>query len=197
MKRIFSLVMLVIALLLTGCASQSNMRTLLPEQNYHLGAGDTVRVHVYGVENLDQTFSIPTSGVIRFPYLGNIKVSGKTLNQVENIITAGLKGKYVLNPMVSVNMIQYRSYFVFGQVETPDHYPYMPGMTVEKAIAIAGGYTDRAQRSGGICGMCGIPGISGSGISVRLAKNNKLIHNVSLTSAINPGDTIIVAQSFF
>ncbi len=182
MKRFLFLATLMMALLLSGCADRSNTHTLLPAQNYHLGAGDSIRVHVYGVENLDQTFNVPTSGLIRFPYLGNIKVAGKTLNQVENIITKGLKGKYVLNPMVSVNMIQYRSYFVFGQVETPDHYPYMPGMTVEKAIAVAGGYTDRADRDD---------------ISVRLAKNNKLIHNVSLTSAINPGDTIIVAQSFF
>lgn len=180
MKRIFSLMILAATLVLSGCASQAT-KTLLPATNYHLGGGDTIRVHVYGVENLDQTFNIPPDGVIRFPYLGNMKVAGKTINQVENTIINGLKGKYVLNPMVSVNVIQYRSFYVFGEVETPSHYQYEPGMTVQKAIALAGGFTDRAERDG---------------IDVRLA-NNKLIKNVSMTSAVNPGDTVIVAQSFF
>ena len=180
MKRTLFCLMAFLLLLTAGCAQQAAITLTVPT-TYALGAGDAIKVNVYGAEGLNQSFNIPPSGDINLPYIGNINVIGKTLLQVEKIINQGLKGKYVLNPMASVDIAHYRSFFVFGQVQTPNHYQYMPNMTVEKAIALAGGFTDRANRDD---------------ISVRLA-NNTLIHHVSMTSAVGPGDTVIIAQSFF
>lgn len=149
---------------------------------YTLGPGDHISIEVFGEASMSMKFQLSQSGVLNFPYIGNVVLIGKTLAQVESDITNRLKDGYILNPMVSVNIINFRKIYVTGEVASPNGYEYQPGLTIEQAIALAGGFTDRADRDD---------------IDIRLASSKELLDDVERTQAIYPGDTIIVGQSFF
>ena len=152
--------------------------------DYLLGTGDTISIQVHGEEDLSFKTRIGGDGTIRYPFLGDIKVIGRTVAQVRWLIADGLKGDYLDDPSVNVSVIEYRPFFILGEVKKPQHYPYQPGLTVRQAIAIAGGMTERA---------------SDEKIELKRFVNGELtvIQNVQLDMAIEPGDTITIAQSFF
>lgn len=151
-------------------------------QDYHLGTGDMIDIIVHGEPDMSMKLKISKAGVVNFPYIGEITLTGKTPSQVEADIENRLRGDYLLNPMVTVNLAEFRKIYVSGEVEQPNGYEYQPNLTVEQAIALAGGFTDRADRKD---------------INIRVASNHELIKKVELTHLIQPGDTIIVEQSFF
>lgn len=124
------------------------------ERNYTLDAGDQVRIVVYefdtpqrnaltGVEEY-QVYDVSVDGYISLPVLGPINVRAKTVRQVERMIASRLRGNIVREPMVAVQVMAYRPVFVAGAVKSGGQYPFTPGLTVESAVAIAGGYTVRA-----------------------------------------------------
>ncbi|WP_246019465.1 polysaccharide biosynthesis/export family protein [Corallincola spongiicola] len=161
----------------------SNVLANSDPSGYRLGAGDEIRIHVFGEDDLSVETTLGKSGVVTYPYLGELKAVGKTTAELQAFITAGLKGDYLINPSVLVSITTYRPFYIYGEVKRPGGYPYQPGLTLERAVAIAGGFTERASTT-----------------KFMLSKENtqgqeKEIANLS--TEIKPGDTILVKDSFF
>src|SRR6188768_1325492 len=115
--------------------------------SYKLGSGDMITIRVLGEEDLKrERVKLSDAGTISFPVLGEIQVRGLTVGALEDYITKGLKGRYLLNPQVNVTIDEYRNFYVNGMVEKPGGYPFSPGLTVRKAITLAGGFKERASR---------------------------------------------------
>lgn len=153
------------------------------DNTYRLGAGDKIEISVYGEPDLSiDELNINTSGRFDYPYLGRLSALNKTPEQLKNEISIGLKGDYLIAPKVRVSVTEFRSIYVNGEVKQPGAYEYQPGLTVDKAIALAGGFTDRAARNKIYVTKSG-----------RADKANKY----ALTQTILPGDIIVIEQSFF
>ncbi|EHZ2742601.1 polysaccharide export protein [Vibrio vulnificus] len=150
--------------------------------DYHLGTGDKIEIIVYGEDDLSMKLKIGKAGLVNFPYIGEVKLTGRTPSEIETEIENRLRGDYLLNPMVTVNLESFRLFYISGEVEQPNGYEYQPRLTVEQAIAMAGGFTDRADKGD---------------INIRSGSTLELIEDVELTQPVNPGDTVIVEQSFF
>lgn len=152
-------------------------------QEYRLGIGDTVRVEVRDEPDLTIEAQIQADGSIKYPFLGTIGARGKTLSRLQQDITSGLRAGYLVSPDVRVRVVAYRPFYVTGQVVRPGGYPYLVGLTVEKAATIAGGFTDRASLR--------------SIYMVHEGQRQTQRQKVSLDAQVLPGDTIIVEESFF
>lgn len=150
---------------------------------YKLGAGDQIQIMVYGEADLTTKVKIEKSGVISFPFLADIKVVGLSTKDLETKITNGLRGDYLINPQVAVSIVMYRPFFIHGQVKRPGGYPFQEDLTLDKAIAIAGGLAARASKS--------------SWHITRLVAGEKMIFEANVASAILPDDIIEIEQSFF
>jgi len=151
--------------------------------NYRLGTGDNIRIQVFQEEDLSLETRISDTGSISYPFLGIIRVSGLTIAQLEDRITEGLKGDYLINPRVSVSVADYREFFVNGEVKKPGAYPYVPGLTVRKAISIAGGFEERADKDNLL--ILHEDNIKGKPIKI------------GIDARVRPGDILTVEQSFF
>lgn len=113
---------------------------------YKLGPGDKVRVTVFNEKDLSGDFDVSDQGLIALPLIGQVKVAGLTISQVEAIVTQKYGKDYLVDPHVTVEVLNYRPFFILGEVQKPGSYPYVSGMTVENAVALAGGYTPRANK---------------------------------------------------
>jgi polysaccharide export outer membrane protein len=116
-------------------------------QSYLLGAGDRMRITVFGEDRLSGEFTVNNVGQLSFPLIGNIDATGKTLAQVQATIHDRLASGYVNDPRVTAEFVNFRPYFVLGEVGRPGQFPYADGLTLRQAIAAAGGFTYRAKRS--------------------------------------------------
>ena len=146
---------------------------------YHLDAGDKLRVVVYGQDGLTNTYAIDAGGAITMPLIGAVAARGKTPAGLAADISAKLRNGYIREPSVAVEVETYRPFFILGEVAAPGQYPYVPNMSVESAVAIAGGFSPRAKRD-----------------SVTLTRNaGRGI--VPLGTSISPGDTILVGERWF
>ena len=116
------------------------------DASYQLDAGDKLRVVVYGQEGLTNTYAIDAGGSITMPLIGAVPARGRTPAGLPREIAAKLRHGYIREPSVAVEIEAYRPFFILGEVAAPGQYPYVPNMTVESAIAIAGGFSPRAQR---------------------------------------------------
>lgn len=151
--------------------------------NYVLDTGDEIQISVYDEPDLMIETVINDDGFINFPLIGSVLVSGKTTSQVQKLIYDGLLGDYLLNPSVQVDIITYRPFYIHGEVKKPGAYSYQPGMRIDQAVALAGGFTSRASESK---------------IYIKKSVSSEVTKkNVKLTTAISAGDTIIIEQSFF
>ena len=136
--------LLYFAAMLCGAAYAQQTPEL---STYRLASGDVISVRVLGEEDLKrEKVKLSDAGTMSFPVLGEIRVKGLTAGALEDYITRGLKGRYLLNPQVTVTIDEYRNFFVNGMVEKPGGYPFSPGLTVRKAITLAGGFKERASR---------------------------------------------------
>lgn len=152
--------------------------------SYKLGAGDLITIRVLGEEDLKrEKVRLSDAGTISFPMLGEIKVKGMTVGALEEYITKGLKGRYLLDPQVTVMLEEYRNFFVNGQVDKPGGYPYIPGLTVRKAISLAGGFKERAARD-----KLNI---------IRDDDPTQTPRRVDMNAPVYPGDILTVEESFF
>jgi polysaccharide export outer membrane protein len=163
-------------------SQQANPQVHENSDDYFLGTGDRIEIIVYGEPDMSMKFKVSKSGVVNFPYIGEVVIAGRTPSAIETEIEERLRGDYLLNPMVTINMESFRLFYIFGEVTSPNGYEFQPRLTVEQAIAIAGGFTDRADRDD---------------ISIRSGATNEVIEDVELTHPVQPGDTVIVEQSFF
>jgi protein involved in polysaccharide export with SLBB domain len=152
--------------------------------SYKLGSGDMISIRVLGEEDLKrERVRLSDAGTISFPVLGEIKVKGMTVGALEDHITTGLKGRYLLNPQVTIAIEEYRNFFVNGMVEKPGGYPFSPGLTVRKAISIAGGFRERAARE-----------------KINIIRDDdpsQSSRRVDLNTSVRPGDILTVEESFF
>ena len=179
MTRIARFLILVAAFFSSPAFSQS-----LELSSYKLGSGDMISVRVLGEEDLKrEKVRLSDAGTLSFPVLGEIRVKGMTVGALEDYITKGLKGRYLLNPQVTVAIEEYRNFFVNGMVEKPGGYPFAPGLTVRKAISIAGGFKERASRE-----------------KINVIRDDdprQTPRKVDLSTAILPGDILTIEESFF
>ena len=150
---------------------------------YRLDAGDRLRVVVYGQEGLTNTYAIDAGGSITLPLIGAVPARGRTPSGLAADIAAKLRGGYIREPSVAVEVESYRPFFILGEVAAPGQYPYVPNMTVESAVAIAGGFSPRALRDRVTLTHTDA---SGSGRVI-----------VPLGTTISPGDTVLVGERWF
>ena len=174
--------------LLVACCAVGQPRPEAPSSslvsNYKLATGDVISIKVFGEEDLSrEKIRLNDAGTLFYPVLGEIQVLGKTVGEIEKVIADGLRGRYLVNPRVTVSIDDYRKYFVTGQVGAPGGFPYQPGLTVAKAVAIAGGFKERASQS--------------KMFVVRDADPKKGREKVELGSQIFPGDVLTIEESFF
>lgn len=159
-------------------------------QGYTLGAGDVIEISVYDEEDLSLEVRIGLSGQISYPLLGDVAVSGLTPKQLEMKLVSGLKGPYLIEPSVTVSIKEYRPFYVIGEVKKPGGYPFHPGLTVDKAISLSGGFTERASKS-----KIYVVHDQGANAPKRSDSDKKI--PVKLFDVIQPGDVITIEQSFF
>ena len=150
---------------------------------YRLDAGDKLRVVVYGQEGLTNTYAIDAGGSITMPLIGAVAARGRTPARLAVEISAKLRNGYIREPSVAVEIEAYRPFFILGEVAAPGQYPYVPNMSVESAVAIAGGFSPRARRD-----------------SVTLTHTDasgpmRIV--VPLGTALGPGDTVLVGERWF
>ena len=150
---------------------------------YRLDAGDKLRIVVYGQEGLTNTYAISASGSITMPLIGLVPARGKTPASLAADITAKLRGGFIRDPSVAVEIEAYRPFFILGEVAAPGQYPYVPNLSVESAVAIAGGFSPRARRD-----SVTLTHTDGAGMIRTI---------VPLGTPINPGDTVLVSERWF
>ncbi|MGX9418465.1 polysaccharide biosynthesis/export family protein [Vibrio sp. WJH972] len=186
--KIFKHVMIVLGV---GCLFVSSVQAA-----YTLGAGDTIRISVYGEEELSfDEYLIDSSETLDYPYVGVIELKDKTPKNVQGAIAAGLKGGYLTDPKVTVNIVKYRNIYINGVVNQPGGYEYQPDLTVQKAIALAGGFLAKYRKTKGIylTKADEIKGLTQDEIE-DLLDNKK---RSDLNDPVGPGDTIYVVSSFW
>jgi protein involved in polysaccharide export with SLBB domain len=150
---------------------------------YRLGTGDKLRVTVYDESTLSGDFDVNDQGFIGLPLIGQVAVAGKTLAQAEAAITERYGKDYLVNPRVNLQVLNYRPFFILGEVKSPGSYPYQNGMTVVNAVVLAGGYTTRANRDR---------------IYVkRIGAGSAAEKEINEDDVVLPGDIIRVAERFF
>jgi polysaccharide export outer membrane protein len=150
---------------------------------YHLDAGDKLRVVVYGQDGLTNTYAIDAGGSITMPLIGSVPARGRTPAGLASEITGRLRNGYIRDPSVAVEIESYRPFFILGEVAAPGQYPYVPSMSVESAVAIAGGFSPRARRD-----RVTVTHTDPSGV-MRMV--------VPLGTPISPGDTVQVGERWF
>lgn len=116
------------------------------DEIYRLGTGDEIRISVFGEENLSGEFTVDDAGVISMPLIGLVEAAGRTPRELAATITERLKDGYLRNPRVSTQIIGYRPFYIYGEVQNPGNYPFTIGLHVIEAIATAGGFTYRADQ---------------------------------------------------
>ncbi|WP_116472400.1 polysaccharide biosynthesis/export family protein [Zobellella maritima] len=179
MKVITTLCIMLSWLIAAGVAHAQN-----GDSRYTLGSGDQIRISVFGEQDLSfEQIQLNDAGTFSYPFLGSVNAKGKTAKEVENLIAGGLRGDYLIDPKVSVSILQYREFYVNGEVGNPGGYPFQPGMTLRKAVALAGGFSERASRS--------------AYYIIRDTDPSRKPQKITLDSPVMPGDIITIEQSFF
>lgn len=171
---------------LAGCASPNFQNDLFKASltaPYTLGSGDRIRVLVFGQDALSNTYSVGSAGTVSMPLIADVAVHGLTTSQAERTIEGRLRNGFLRDPHVSVEVDAYRPFFVLGEVTAAGQYPFVNGMTIRKAIAIAGGFTPRGYQQ-----MAEI---------TRVIDGKPVVGEFPLDMPIRPGDTVTVEERFF
>jgi len=180
-------------LLLAGCGGHANMAATtmpvtpqsadLPTYRYPLSGGDKLRVAVFGVPQLGGDFTIGGSGFIALPLIGEVEAKGLTSTQLQERIATKLADGYVNEPRVSVEVLTTRPYYILGEVNKPGEYAFADGLTIEAAVARAGGYTYRAKTKE---------------VTIKhVSETTASRYTVTPTTTVAPGDTIRVQERWF
>jgi polysaccharide export outer membrane protein len=151
--------------------------------DYRLGAGDKLRIIVFGEESLTGEFFVSGSGKIAFPLIGDIDVLGKTIPEIQSTIETKLRDGYLKEPRVSAEVLNYRPFYILGEVMKPGEYPYTNGLTVLNAVATASGFTYRADTH--------------KVYIRRAATKDEMPEALTPTTPVEPGDTIRIGERFF
>jgi polysaccharide biosynthesis/export protein len=150
---------------------------------YTLDSGDRLRIVVFGQDGLSNSYIVDAAGNVTMPLIGAVPARGITTSELARAVTARLRNGFIREPHLAIEIESYRPFFILGEVTYPGQYPYVPNMTVETAIAIAGGFTPRAYRADAKISR------TQSGQIYRVA--------VPLVAAVRPGDTITIDERWF
>ncbi len=169
-------------LILTFCSGLIS-GSAMAENLYHLDTGDQVRVTVFNHPDLSGDFEISGEGTISMPLVQDVNLQGLSVKEAVTLIIGKLKPAYLRNPRVSIDVLNYRPFFIIGEVKQPGSYPYMSGLTVLSAVAVAGGYTRRANSKG-------VKITRGGGA-------DKTSFQATAVTKVLPGDVIEIKESLF
>jgi polysaccharide export outer membrane protein len=150
---------------------------------YLLDTGDRLRIFVYGQPNLSRLYVVDHEGKIDIPLIGNVTARGKTANELQAAIRSRLGSEFVKDPQITVDIQQNRPFFILGEVKNAGQFPYVSGMTIETAVAIGGGYTERASER-----------------SFRVTRRvDGYVEELEVPGdyMLKPGDTVYVFERFF
>jgi polysaccharide biosynthesis/export protein len=151
---------------------------------YTLGAGDKLRITVFGEETLSGEYLVPGDvGDIAFPLIGNVHATGLTVDQLQREIVAKLRDGYLKEPHVSIEVLNYRPFYILGEVVKPGEYPYTNGLTVLNAVATANGFTYRADTRRVFIKRANAP--------------TEVVYPLTTSTSVQPGDTIRIGERFF
>lgn len=152
--------------------------------NYRLSSGDILTVRVLGEEDLSkEKVRLTDAGTVSLPAIGEVRAFGLTMGELERAVEDALRGRYLVNPKVSVSIDEYRPFYINGMVEKPGGYPYQPGLTIRKAASLAGGFRERASLS--------------KIYIIRERDATQRSQQVDLNTLVFPGDIVTVDESFF
>ncbi|HPG02021.1 MAG: polysaccharide export protein [Hyphomicrobiales bacterium] len=185
MRRMAAALSVILATLASGCATRPYQGELaaVAEHPYAVGSGDRLRIIVFGQDSLSNSYSVDASGQISMPLIGLVPVNGMTTEQIQRAVESRLRSGFLREPRVSCEVEAYRPFFILGEVTNAGQYPYVNGMTVQTAVAIAGGYTPRAAQSWARM--------------TRVIDGRQVIGDVDMTYPVQPGDTIQIRERFF
>ncbi|MGB1547253.1 MAG: polysaccharide biosynthesis/export family protein [Alphaproteobacteria bacterium] len=150
---------------------------------YYLGPGDKLNVTVFGHQDLSGEFEVDSSGFISMPLMGQVKVAGLTIRDLQQKLAERLDKEFIVDPRVSIEVRNFRPFFILGQVNKPGSYPYQSGIDIRQAIAIGGGFTRRAQTD--------------AVVLIRRTAEGKVRYSATLDVPVLPGDTIEVQRRLF
>lgn len=170
------------ALLILGTGIGSHAQAPQNTAEYVLDTGDQVKVVVFGHTDLSGQFVVSSTGAVAMPLIGEVGAKGRTLRQLESAIIKKLKPDFLKNPQVSAEVVNYRPFYIIGEVKNPGTYPYVNGMRILNAVAIAGGFTYRAREKEMM-----ITRSKGGGKPQRVSPNTKVL----------PGDVVEVLERYF
>jgi polysaccharide export outer membrane protein len=186
MSRALSILLVLAGLAVGGCATPvARVPDAFAEAGdpYLLAPGDRVRVIVFGQDNLSNIYGVDPSGRLSLPLIGAIPAQGSTTRDIERVIEGKLRAGFVREPKVSVEIDVFRPFYVLGEVTNAGQFPFVAGMTVQKAIAIAGGFAPRAYRH--------------RVELTRIVNGQSLTGEVPIDYPIKPGDTVVVRERWF
>ena len=161
----------------------SELSSSAVNEAYKLGSGDKIKITVFKQEELSGEYTINGAGQIALPLIGDVNTKDLTVKQVEEAIADKLKPDYLLNPRVNVQVLNYRPFYILGEVKEPKSYPYVDGMTYLNAVAIAGGFTYRAKED--------------HVMVIRMNDPKKNEVRLNMDEKVMPGDVIHVEERFF
>lgn len=178
-----------ISVLLTACETtamidgQSDLQETREVAEYVLGAGDQIRVIVFGEDNLSGEFLVDGAGSISMPLIGEVQAKGKSIRDFQRNVEAALLNGYLNDPRVSAEVLNFRPFYILGEVEESGEYPFSSGLTVVNAVATAGGFTYRANQKV---------------VFIKRAGDSKEVQYVlTTTTPVQPGDTIRLVERRF
>ena len=152
-------------------------------ESYKLGPGDKLAISVFNQQELTGEYTISGSGRFSMPFIGSVLAQGLTVPALTELIISKLKPDYLINPRVSIEVLNYRPFYIIGEVKEPNSYPYVDGMTYLNAVAIAGGYSYRAKKGFAM---------------VRRSENTEGEEKkVEMNGQVQPGDIIRIAERIF
>jgi len=187
-----ALLLLVTAFVLAGvvdhCAAAQEQKPAAEpgtatDAQYRLSVGDKLHLLVFGQDDVSGEFQIDGAGNITMPLLGQVHAASRTVSELQADITTALDRDYIVNPKVSIEVLNYRPFYILGQVASPGSYPYVTGMDVRQAVAIAGGFTPRARTS--------------SVTVIRQSAQGAVKIEATPDVPVFPGDTIEVQRRLF
>ncbi|MBP1843535.1 polysaccharide export outer membrane protein [Rhizobium petrolearium] len=185
-QHVLALALAVAVTAIAGCTSNAPAPRSFQEatvQPYRLDSGDRLRISVFEQPSLSNTYTVDQAGYIAFPLIGQVAARGQTMPALEGAIAARLRQGYLRDPDVTIEVDRYRPVFVMGEVGRPGQYSYVPGMTAQNAIAIAGGFTSRGNQRD---------------VDVTRKINERVITGrTTITAPVLAGDTIYVRERLF
>ncbi len=155
----------------------------LADDAYVLGSGDRIKVTVFGEAELSGEFQVDGQGDISLPLIGVVRVTGETTRTFETRVASLLADGYLISPQISVEVLNFRPFFILGEVRNPGNFPYREGLTVNQAVALAGGFTFRADED-----------------DIEITRGNQAgtePQAAALHTPVGPGDTIRVTERLF